>query len=35
MLNLINENRQQHGLQPVAWDDTAALAGLRHAYLNH
>ncbi|MCB8953828.1 MAG: CAP domain-containing protein [Ardenticatenales bacterium] len=31
MLNLINQDRQTNGLQPVAWDQVAADAGQRHA----
>lgn len=42
MLDLINEDRQANGLQPVAWDASAALAAMAHAedmaaqgYLSH
>ena len=42
MLTLINEDRRANGLSELAWDDTAAIAGLRHAqemarfgYLSH
>jgi uncharacterized protein YkwD len=31
MLEAINQDRQTHGLNPVAWDDTAAYAGALHA----
>ncbi|MBN1177921.1 MAG: CAP domain-containing protein [Anaerolineae bacterium] len=31
MHTLINEDRQAHGLQPVEWDETAAIAALQHA----
>lgn len=31
MLELINRDRQQNGLAPVAWDETAARAADRHA----
>lgn len=31
MLRLINADRAAYGLAPVAWDETAALAGARHA----
>lgn len=31
MLDLINQDRQAHGLQPVDWDDRAAYAGALHA----
>jgi uncharacterized protein YkwD len=30
MLDAINQDRREHDLQPVAWDETAALAGARH-----
>ncbi len=31
MLELVNADRAANGLQPVAWDDTAALAGQLHS----
>jgi hypothetical protein len=31
MLALVNANRQDNGLQPVTWDETAAAAGQAHA----
>lgn len=31
VLDLVNRDRQKAGLPPVAWDDTAAKAGQRHA----
>jgi uncharacterized protein YkwD len=31
VLELVNHDRDEHGLAPVTWDDTAAKAGTKHA----